>query len=66
LKRLQCVALHCDHNRLTEENASAVQAAGYGLLCWTVNDAVAARRLLGWGVDCLVTDALRAITADFA
>jgi glycerophosphoryl diester phosphodiesterase len=65
LKRLKCVALHCDHEKLTEEKAAAVRGAGYALLCWTVNDAIAARRLLGWGVDCLVTDALRTITADF-
>jgi glycerophosphoryl diester phosphodiesterase len=66
LKRLKCVALHCNHNKVTKEKANAVHAAGYGLLCWTVNDPIAARRLLGWGVDCLVTDALRAIPPDFA
>jgi glycerophosphoryl diester phosphodiesterase len=65
LKQLECVALHCDHEKLSEEKAAAVRGAGYGLLCWTVNDAIAARRLLSWGVDCLVTDALRTITADF-
>jgi glycerophosphoryl diester phosphodiesterase len=43
-----------------------VRQHGYGLLCWTVNDAETARRLLGWGVDCLVTDALRTIAPDFA
>jgi hypothetical protein len=36
------------------------------LLCWTVNDPVAARRLLGWGADCLVTDVLGVIGPDFA
>jgi glycerophosphoryl diester phosphodiesterase len=66
MKRLNCVALHCDHEKLTQEKAAAVRAAGYALLCWTVNDADTARRLLGWGVDCLVTDALRTITPDFA
>jgi glycerophosphoryl diester phosphodiesterase len=66
LKRLDCVALHCNHKKLSEEKADAVHAAGYALLCWTVNDADAARRLLGWGVDCLVTDALRTIAPDFA
>jgi glycerophosphoryl diester phosphodiesterase len=66
LKRLDCVALHCNHKKLSEEKADAVHAAGYALLCWTVNDADAARRLLGWGVDCLVTDALRTIAQDFA
>jgi glycerophosphoryl diester phosphodiesterase len=63
--RLKCVALHCNHEKLTEEQAHAVHAAGYSLLCWTVNDAEDARRLLGWGVDCLVTDALRIVKPDF-
>jgi glycerophosphoryl diester phosphodiesterase len=65
LKRLECMALHCNHEKLSEEKAAAVHAAGYALLCWTVNDAAAARRLLSWGVDCLVTDALRTVSADF-
>jgi glycerophosphoryl diester phosphodiesterase len=65
MKELDCVALHCDHTKLTEEKAEALKAAGYGLLCYTVNDPVAARRLLGWGVDCLVTDALKVIGPDF-
>jgi glycerophosphoryl diester phosphodiesterase len=63
--RLKCYAIHCNHEKLTEAQARAIRAAGYALLCWTVNDAVAARRLLGWGVDCLVTDALRIIAPDF-
>ncbi|MBV8031595.1 MAG: glycerophosphodiester phosphodiesterase [Betaproteobacteria bacterium] len=66
LPELGCRALHCNHEKLTEEKARAVRAAGYGLLCWTVNDPAAGRRLLGWGVDCLVTDALKEIGPDFA
>ena len=30
--------------------------AGLGVQVWTVNDDAAARRLLGWGVDALITD----------
>ena len=33
-----------------------LQAGGAHLWCWTVNDAVIARRLAGWGVDALVGD----------
>jgi glycerophosphoryl diester phosphodiesterase len=66
MKRLDCVALHCNHQKLSQAQASTVRQHGYGLLCWTVNDAETARRLLGWGVDCLVTDALRTIAPDFA
>ena len=65
MRELGCIALHCDHESLTPELAGAVGAAGYGLLCYTVNEAATARKLIGWGVDCLVTDALRVIGADF-
>lgn len=65
-RRLECVSVHCNHKHLTAETASAIKAAGYALLCWTVNDAESARRMLAWGVDCLVTDALREIVPDFA
>lgn len=34
----------------------AVHAGGAPLWCWTVNDAVTARRLSGWGVDALLGD----------
>jgi glycerophosphoryl diester phosphodiesterase len=65
LRALDCVALHCNQQHLGEQRARAIKKAGYGLLCWTVNDPVAARRLLGWGVDCVVTDALGLIGPDF-
>jgi glycerophosphoryl diester phosphodiesterase len=65
MKRLDCVALHCNQAKLTALQAADVHAAGYGLLCWTVNDPVTARRLLAWGVDCLVTDALKVIGPQF-
>jgi len=62
--RLQCAAIHCNHKKLSEQDAKAVRVAGYSLLCWTVNDADTARKLLGWGVDCLVTDALTVVVPD--
>jgi glycerophosphoryl diester phosphodiesterase len=65
-RRLRCVAIHCNHEKLSEPMAKAIRAAGYGLLCWTVNDPAIGRRLLSWGVDCLVTDALRDIGPGFA
>jgi len=30
--------------------------AGFGVQVWTVDDVDAARRLIGWGVDALITD----------
>jgi len=62
---LGCIAVHCNHQKLTEQKAKAIRKAGYALLCWTVNDPVAGRRLRDWGVDCLVTDALQVIGPDF-
>ncbi|AUH49896.1 glycerophosphodiester phosphodiesterase [Chromobacterium sp. ATCC 53434] len=63
LEELDCVALHCDHKTLTEPLARAIKAAGYQLLCYTVNDAADARRLLDWGVDSLCTDRLDLLPA---
>jgi len=65
VQRLGCVAVHCNHEKLSEQDARAIRKAGYALLCWTVDDPAAGRRLLGWGVDCLVTNALRTIGPDF-
>ncbi len=65
-KRLKCFSIHCKAAKLSEAQAKEIRDAGYGLLCWTVNDPAAARRLFGMGVDCLVTDALKAIVPTFA
>jgi glycerophosphoryl diester phosphodiesterase len=61
LQDLDCIALHCNHRALKARLAEEIHAAGYAILAWTVNDRRAARRLLGWGVDCLVTDALERV-----
>ena len=58
LAQLSCVSLHCDFKRLTIDQARAVKEAGYGLLCYTVNDPATARELFAWGVDAVVTDRL--------
>ncbi|MGE5641184.1 MAG: glycerophosphodiester phosphodiesterase [Clostridia bacterium] len=65
-KRVKCVSVHCGHKKLTEPLAKEVKAAGYALACWTVNEPALARRLLGWGADCIITDALRDIGPGFA
>ena len=61
LRELDCVALHCNHKHLAQATAAQIRAAGYALLVYTVNETADARRLLGWSVDCLVTDALNEI-----
>lgn len=65
MREFGCVALHCDHRRLSAAQAAQVRAAGYSLLCWTVNDPQEARRLFAWGVDCIVTDRLDLIGPQF-
>ena len=39
-----------------KEWAARIKRLGYGLAVYTVNDPARARRLLGWGVDALITD----------
>jgi glycerophosphoryl diester phosphodiesterase len=43
-----------------------VRAAGYALLVYTVNKPADAQRMLGWGVDCIVTDALDRIAPNLS
>ncbi|MEJ2175135.1 MAG: glycerophosphodiester phosphodiesterase family protein [bacterium] len=65
-KRVECVALHCHQSALTPALADEIHAAGYAILAWTVNDRRTAEKLLRWGADCLVTDALKRIGPGFA
>jgi glycerophosphoryl diester phosphodiesterase len=65
LRELACVALHCDHKHLAQASATAIRAAGYALLVYTVNETADARRLFDWQVDCVVTDALDRIGPEF-
>lgn len=45
-----------DHNDLTEALVHEAHALGLQVVPWTVNDPADMRRLIGWGVDGLVTD----------
>lgn len=65
MKRLACVALHCNYKSLTAKLAAEIHGAGYAILLWTVNDPDEGRRLVQLGADCLVTDALDRIGPDF-
>jgi len=66
LQDLECVALHANYRALNARITDEAHRAGCAVLAWTVNDRRAARKLLSWGVDCLVTDALGRIGPDFA
>ena len=55
-RQLGCVAVVCKHTLWTADSVAQAKAAGLRLLCYTVNDAVEAERLLALGVDGLITD----------
>ncbi len=65
LQALDAVALHAKASMLLAKQAKAIKQAGYGLLCYTVNDAAQARALLAMGVDAFCTDCIDVIGADF-
>lgn len=65
-RALGAIAIHTNHLHLAEDTARAVKAAGFGLFCYTVNDAGRARELLDWGVDAFCTDRIDLIGPNFA
>ena len=65
LKQLGCTAVHCNYKSLNDKLAADIHDAGYAILLWTVNEPAIARRMLSFGADCLVTDALDRIGPDF-
>ena len=62
-RNLDVVAIHTNHRHLSAPQAAAVKAAGFGLFCYTVNDAARAREITSWGVDGFCTDRIDLITA---
>ncbi len=53
---LQCASLHLRALRLRAKTVAKVKRAGYQLAAFTVNDPKRARRLIRFGVDCIITD----------
>ncbi len=64
-RALDVVAIHTSERHLDAQQAREVKAAGFGLFCYTVNDAARARTLRAWGVDSFCTDRLDLIPPDF-
>jgi glycerophosphoryl diester phosphodiesterase len=64
-REVDAVAIHANHRHLTQQQARDVKAAGFGLFCYTVNEAARARELLAWGVDAFCTDRIDMIGPDF-
>lgn len=65
LLQLGAVALHTNHKHLDAARAREIKQAGYGLMCYTVNDPARAREIMAWGVDAFCTDRIDLIGADF-
>jgi glycerophosphoryl diester phosphodiesterase len=65
LHTLAAVALHVDARSLNAAQAKAVKRAGFGLLCYTVNQPEHARVLRCLGVDAICTDRPDLIGASF-
>jgi glycerophosphoryl diester phosphodiesterase len=57
-RALGCVAMVTNHTMMDAALVAALHGAGMRALCYTVNDPADARRLLGLGVDGLITDAV--------
>ena len=53
---LQCASLHLRALRLRAKTVAKVKRAGYQFAAFTVNDPKKAQRLIGFGVDCIITD----------
>ena len=66
LRDLECVALHANYRMLKARVVHEAHAAGCAVVAWTVNDRRPAKRLLGLGVDCVITDRLDRIGPHFS
>lgn len=55
-RQLGVVALHAEASQMTEALVRAIAAEGLWVVVYTENDPVRAKRLLEWGVDCVITD----------
>jgi glycerophosphoryl diester phosphodiesterase len=62
-EKLGCATIHADHRRLHPALVAEIREAGYALLAYTVNDAVRARTLFGWGVTSVFSDVPHIIRA---
>jgi glycerophosphoryl diester phosphodiesterase len=63
LRRLDCVALDANHRELSADVVARANAAGFRVLCYTVNEPERAQELFEWGVDSVITDAVDRIEA---
>ena len=58
LARLDCVALDANFTELSPEIVARAKREGYRVACYTPNELAIVEALEGWGVDCVITDAI--------
>ena len=58
LERLDCIAIDPDYRELDAALVRSARDAGYRVLTYTPNDPKVIARLLDWGVDTVITDAI--------
>ena len=58
LASLGCIALDADYRALTAEIVAAAHGAGRRVMAYTPNDPKEVARIVGWGVDTVITDAV--------
>ncbi len=63
--RLECTAIHMNHQELDAERIRLLKSAGLRILVYTVNQPERARELLALGVDMICTDRIDLIGPDF-
>ncbi|MBJ7537954.1 glycerophosphoryl diester phosphodiesterase [Marinomonas sp. C1424] len=56
LESIEAYSLNCDYACLTKQQAQAVKAAGYKLLCYTANEPQLVESHWQWGMDAIITD----------
>jgi glycerophosphoryl diester phosphodiesterase len=65
IEALGAVSIHTDHKKFAPNVIKAVQARGYKVLLYTINDAALAQAYLDAGVDGIFTDNLREFAQRF-
>jgi glycerophosphoryl diester phosphodiesterase len=55
---LGCVAVDLKHTLITRAIIDVAHEAGLAVIAWTVNDQARVAKLLDWGVDTIITDAV--------
>jgi glycerophosphoryl diester phosphodiesterase len=63
-ERFECVSVHVEHHALDAGIVTAIKAAGFRVMAYTVNDLSRARTLVDWGVDSICTDRVDSIGPD--